>query len=182
MMTMQNSRDALRTEIQNQVREAVQAAKDAAAEAAQAGQAGQTGGSGGAGGATPKAPTAPQAPVALPPIPVGGGRLIIDKQGDRTVITSAALPPEMIPMARMAQETALGLMGLLAAIFILGPFARVLARRFDRRTEIKAAGASAQLLQQQLLQLQQSVDAMSLEVERISESQRFQSKLLNERS
>ena len=181
MLTMQNSREAVRTEIRNQVRDAVQAAQDAATEAAQAAQTGQTGGSGGAGGTTPGVPTAPQAPVALPPIPVGGGRLLIDKQGDRTVITSAALPPEILPIARMAQETALGLMGLLAAIFILGPFARVFARRFDRRTEIKVAGANAQLQQQQLLQLQQSVDAMSLEVERISESQRFQSKLLNDR-
>jgi hypothetical protein len=182
MMTMQNSRDALRTEIRNQVRDAVQAAQDAATEAAQAAQTGRTGGSGGAGGTTPGVPTAPQAPVALPPIPVGGGRLIIDKQGDRTVITSAALPPEILPIARMAQETAIGLVAILAAIFILGPFARVFARRVDRRTEIKAAGANAQLLQQQLVQLQQSVDAMSLEVERISESQRFQSKLLNDRS
>ncbi|MEK6612160.1 MAG: hypothetical protein AABZ29_05215 [Gemmatimonadota bacterium] len=175
---MQNSREAVRTEIRNQVRDAVQAAQDAATEAAQTAQTGQAGG--GAGGATPKAPVAPQAPVALPPIPVGGGRLIVDKQGDRTVITSAALPPEILPLARMAQETAIGFVAILAAIFILGPFARVFARRVDRRTEIKAAGANAQLLQQQLLQLQQSVDAMSLEVERISESQRFQSKLLND--
>ena len=180
MLTMQNSREAVRTEIRNQVRDAVQAAQDAATEAAQTAQTGQAGG--GAGGATPKAPVAPQAPVALPPIPVGGGRLIVDKQGDRTVITSAALPPEILPLARMAQETAIGFVAILAAIFILGPFARVFARRVDRRTEIKAAGANAQLLQQQLLQLQQSVDAMSLEVERISESQRFQSKLLNEGS
>jgi hypothetical protein len=65
---------------------------------------------------------------------------------------------------------------------ILGPFARMIARRFDRHTQIKAAGEHTQVLQQQLLQLQQSVDAMSLEVERISEAQRFQSKLLHEAS
>ena len=178
MLTMQNSREAVRTEIRNQVRDAVQAAQDAATEAAQTAQTGQAGG--GAGGATPKAPVAPQAPVALPPIPVGGGRLIVDKQGDRTVITSAALPPEILPLARMAQETAIGFVAILAAIFILGPFARVFARRVDRRTEIKAAGANAQLLQQQLIQLKQSVEGMWLEVERISESQRFKSKLLND--
>jgi hypothetical protein len=34
----------------------------------------------------------------------------------------------------------------------------------------------------QLEQLQQSVDAMSVEVERISESQRFQSKLMLEKN
>lgn len=172
MPMMQSTRDAVRTEIRDQVHSMVQAAQEAAQQAGQAPVvAGQS-----------KVPTAPQAPVALPPIPVGGGRLIVDKQGDRTVFTSAALPPEILPLAQMAQETALGLMGLLAAIFILGPFARVFARRFDRRTEIKVAGSHAQVQQQQLLQLQQSVDAMSLEIERISESQRFQSKLLNEKS
>ena len=170
MPTMQTSRDALRNEIRDQVRSAVAAAQEQAQQAGQVGRA-----------ATAKAPTAPQAPVALPPIPVGGGRLIVDKMGDRTVITSAALPPEVLPLARMAQETAIGFIGILAAIFILGPFASVFARRVDRRTEIRAAGANAQLLQQQLHQLQQSVDAMSVEVERISESQRFQAKLLNDR-
>jgi hypothetical protein len=162
MMT-QNSREAVRNEIRTQVQDAVQAAQDAA----NAGKAAQG-----------KAPTAPLAPLA--PIPVGGGRLIVEKRGDQTVFTTAATPPELMPLAQMAQETALGLMGLLAAIFIIGPFARMFARRMDRRTEISAAGANSQVLQQQLVQLQQSVDAMSIEMERISESQRFQSKLLNE--
>jgi hypothetical protein len=72
-------------------------------------------------------------------------------------------------------------MGLLAAIVILGPFARMWARRIETRPQVDVVGANAQLLQQQLLQLQQSVDAMAVEVERISESQRFQSKLLHEK-
>jgi len=129
----------------------------------------------------PPAPAAPQAPPALPAIPEGGGRLIIDRQGDRTTITSASLPPELLPMATMAKDTALGLMGLLAAIIILGPITRMIARRVERRPEMKATSNNAQLLQQQILHLQQSVDAMAVEVERISESQRFQSKLLFER-
>jgi hypothetical protein len=166
---MQNARPT-NAEIQQQVRSAVQEAVQAAT-AAQSGQP-----------TAPQPAKAPEAPVVLGPVPDGGGRMVIDKMGDRTVITTASMPPEMIPMARMAQETALGLMGLIAAMVILGPFARMIARRFDRHTEIKAAGQHAQVVQQQLLQLQQSVDAMSLEVERISESQRFQSKLLHEAS
>lgn len=130
---------------------------------------------------TPQVPGAPAAPVVLSRVPDGGGQLIIDKQGNRTVITSASLPPEVMQLANMAQETVFGLLGLLAVIVILGPFARMVARRMERRPEAIAAGDSARLLQQQLLQLQQSVDAMSVEVERISESQRFQSKLLHER-
>ena len=127
---------------------------------------------------------AAEAPVALPPIPQGGGRLIVDRVGDRTVFTTTAVPPEMMVLAQQAQETALGLMGLLLAIVILGPFARMWARRIENRGEmdaVGAVGANAQLQQQQLHQLQQSVDAMSVEVERIGESQRFQSKLLHDK-
>ncbi len=139
--------------------------------------------------AKPDAPPEPGAPTvgaqegqaALPPIPERGGRLIIDHQGDRTIITSASLPPELLPMATMAKDTALGLMGILAAIIILGPITRMIARRMEPRPEMKAASNNAQLLQQQILHLQQSVDAMAVEVERVSESQRFQSKLLFER-
>ena len=128
----------------------------------------------------PDAPDAPVAPV-LAPIPRGGGRIIIDKQGDRTVITTAALPGQIFPLARMAQETALGLMGLLAAIVILGPFARMFARRMEKRADMKGTVDQSRVLQDQIAQLQQSVDAMSVEVERIGESQRFQNKLLVEK-
>ena len=133
----------------------------------------------------PTAPEAPAAPVALPPVPRNGGRFTIHDGGDDKTITIEQVPPQLMPLARMAQETALGLMGLLAAIFILGPFARMIARRMERRPELRAAEQRDHLIQQQmrqLEQLQQSVDAMSVEVERISESQRFQSKLMVEKN
>lgn len=141
----------------------------------------------------PGAPTAPPAPViaggapasegpaTLTPIPEGGGRIIIDRQGDRTIFTTASLPPDVMLLTERAQETAFGLMGLLAVIVIFGPFARMWARRIEKRSELERVDHNAQLLQQQLMQLQQSMDAMSVEVERISESQRFQSRLLGER-
>ena len=131
----------------------------------------------------PTAPDAPAAPVARPAIPVDGGGFTVTKDGNDTHVTIQQVPPQLMPLARMAQETALGLMGLLAAIFILGPFARMIARRLERRPELRAAEQRDHLIQQQmhqLEQLQQSVDAMSVEIERISESQRFQSKLLFE--
>lgn len=133
----------------------------------------------------PTAPNAPAAPVARRAIPRDGGAFTVTKDGNDTHVTIEQMPPQLMPLASMAQETALGLMGLLAAIFILGPFARMIARRMERQPELRAALQRDQLIQQQmhqLEQLQQSVDAMSVEIERISESQRFQSKLMVEKS
>ena len=139
--------------------------------------------------AAPAAPTTPAiagapasaGPATLAPIPEGGGRIIIDRQGDRTIFTTASLPPDVMLLTERAQETAFGLMGLLAIIVIVGPFARMWARRIEKRAELERVDRNGQLLQQQLMQLQQSMDAMSVEVERISEAQRFQSRLLGDR-
>ena len=122
--------------------------------------------------------TAP-APVILRQIPRGGGQLIVERQGNQTVVTSAALPPDVWRMVRSVEQTAFGLMGLLAAIVILGPFARMWARRTERRAEMTPP-TELHTLHRQIEQLQQSIDTMSIEMERISESQRFQSKLLFE--
>jgi len=64
------------------------------------------------------------------------------------------------------------------AIIIIGlPLARAFARRMDRR------GGPAQIpneISSQLTHLNQAVDAIALEVERISEGQRFTTRLLSE--
>jgi hypothetical protein len=122
---------------------------------------------------------APEAPVVIRRIPDGGSQIIVERRGDQTVITSAALPPDVWRMVHNVEQTAFGLMGLLAAIVILGPFARMYARRTERRAQM-APSMELQTLHRQMEQLQQSVDTMSIEMERISESQRFQSKLLFE--
>jgi hypothetical protein len=118
-------------------------------------------------------------PLVIRRIPHGGSQIILDRRGDQTVITSAALPPDIWRIVRSVEQTALGFMGLLAAIVILGPFARMLARRTERRAQM-APSMELQTLHRQMEQLQQSVDTLSVEMERISESQRFQSKLLFE--
>jgi len=60
------------------------------------------------------------------------------------------------------------------------PLARAFARRMDRKAEIK--GAAGPDLTPHIRQLQDSVDAMAIELERISEGQRFTAKLMSERS
>ena len=60
------------------------------------------------------------------------------------------------------------------------PLVRALVRRFDRKTTaIRTAGPD---MTPQLRQLQESIDTMAIELERISEGQRFTSKLLAERA
>ncbi len=113
-------------------------------------------------------------------IPRNGGQCTIDDNGSSKTVTCSQLPPDVYRIVRSAEQTAIGLMALVAAIFILGPFARMIARRMERRAET-APSQDASALRHQLEQLQQSIDTMSIEVERISESQRFQSKLLFEK-
>lgn len=63
------------------------------------------------------------------------------------------------------------------AVVIVGlPIARAIGRRVDSENQARLSGTTG--LGPQLEQLQQSVDAMSIELERITESQRFQSKLM----
>ena len=56
------------------------------------------------------------------------------------------------------------------------PLARAFARRMDRRSDALASGTNT--LAPQIEQLQQSVDALAIEMERVTEAQRFQSKLM----
>jgi hypothetical protein len=64
-----------------------------------------------------------------------------------------------------------------AAIIIGLPLARAFARRMDRRS---APAEIAPQITTQLAQLNQAVDAIALEVERISENQRFTTRLLTD--
>ena len=66
-------------------------------------------------------------------------------------------------------------------ITILGlPLVRVLARRLDRRDA--PAPPSLAKIEERLGRLEAGVDAIAVEVERISEGQRFTTRLLAERS
>lgn len=83
------------------------------------------------------------------------------------------IPPEVVPLTAMS-------LAMLAVIFIGWPLSRAFARRLDRKAEIGTVRAGD--LQPQIRQLQESLDAMAVELERISEAQRFQAKLMAERA
>jgi hypothetical protein len=69
------------------------------------------------------------------------------------------------------------------SVFVLGPFSLAMARLVWKRGSSAPARAAVSdaATQNRLEALQQSVDAIALEVERISEGQRFVTKLLSER-
>jgi len=104
------------------------------------------------------------APVLAGPVPGGPGIIIQNPYGYR----NSGMPPEIA-------EISIAFFVMCAVIIIGWPLARAFARRMDRRSETTAAanpGVTAHLQR-----IEQAVDAMSIEVERISESQRFMAKL-----
>lgn len=141
----------LRDQIRQQVRDAVAASAQAEAQAGAA--------------AIPVPPTPPE----LRQFTIQG------PNGERTVI-GVPPPGEIIPP--QAVDISIAFFLMVAAIIIGLPIARAFARRMDRKS-----GGPAQIpreVTEQLTQINQAVDAIALEVERISEGQRFTTRLLAE--
>lgn len=70
------------------------------------------------------------------------------------------------------------------SVFVLAPLAIAIARLIWKRATNapRVSAATDQATQQRLEQLQQAVDAIAIEVERISEGQRFVTKIMSDRS
>jgi hypothetical protein len=127
-------------------------------------------------GATQAAP-APAAPGA-----VGQGQATQDQGTPQTVVIqpppyrdvrgNREIPDQVIPIIGMLTGT---LMAIVLGYPIIRLISRLIERRFDK-AYIKGANIEAQLRS-----LQESVDTMAIEIERIGESQRFQAKVLAER-
>jgi hypothetical protein len=81
-----------------------------------------------------------------------------------------------------AQETAIAITAIVS-IFVLAPLTIALARIIWKRASEPARPRQLESdqLQRRLDQLQNSVEAMAIEVERISEGQRFVTKILSDK-
>jgi hypothetical protein len=150
--------DAIRNNVQQQINSALSQAAAARAAAA-GGQAPVLAG-------TPPTPATP---------PEGRTFTIRDRNGTQTI----TLPPHVFEntIPQQAVDISIGFFLTIAIIIIGLPLARAFARRLDRR------GGTAQVsneVSSQLAHLNQAVDAIALEVERISEGQRFTARLLSE--
>jgi hypothetical protein len=112
-----------------------------------------------------------------PDVPSGGQTFTIRGPDGTKTIT---LPPHPFDNTIPPQVEDISIMFFLTigAIIIFLPLVRAFARRMDRR-----GGGTAQIpneVSSQLAHLNQAVDAIALEVERISEGQRFTTRLLSE--
>jgi len=72
----------------------------------------------------------------------------------------------------------LGFFAMVATIAVGAPLARAFAKRMERDAKTKIAPEVTSRLER----IEQAVDAIAIEVERISEGQRFTTKLLTERA
>jgi len=121
------------------------------------------------------AAAAAQGPVLAPAPPTGRTITFRGRDGTETI----TLPPHAFDntIPQQAVDISIGFFLTVALIIIGLPLARAFARRMDRR------GGTAQVsneVSSQLAHLNQAVDAIALEVERISEGQRFTTRLLSE--
>jgi hypothetical protein len=98
---------------------------------------------------------------------VGGTRTVVYQTGQSPPDMQHMIPPQAVDLA-------IGFFITCAVMVIGWP----IARAFGRRIEGRGAGAAVDAgVSEQLQRIEHAVDAMSIEVERISESQRFMAKL-----
>lgn len=109
------------------------------------------------------------------------GKSLLSVEG----ITTTAIEP---PPARSRRDIPGGVVDIAQTIatmimlsVVLGPLARAVARRIERRPMSTPAALPPEV-SQRLAAIEQAVESVAVEVERISEGQRFTTKLLSERT
>jgi hypothetical protein len=141
-------------ELRDQIRESIRAAREAAIDARNAqrdaNQARMQSG-------LPAIPPIPPVP-AIPQIP--GVQVHVGNQGP-------VIPPQAV-------DIAIGFFVMCAVMIIGWPLARAFGRRLERSGP---AAAVSPAVAEQLQRIEHTVEAMAIEVERISESQRYLAKL-----
>ena len=149
----QTTREQIREQVRQSIQDANQAARDAAQAARDANQAARD-----AGSAFPAIPAPP-----APPAPFGG--FTIQNTGHNGF---GGMPPQVVDISIAFFIT--------CAVMVIGwPIARAFGKRIERRGPSEAALDAGST--EQLQRIERAVDAMAIEIERISESQRFMARL-----
>lgn len=148
--------DVSRDQLREQIRETVRGAQIAAEEAARDAQQAQGSGAG-------------PVVVGVPPVPPLPGI----PSTSVSVHRGNEIPPQV-------ETISIAFFVTIAAIIIGLPIMRAIARRIERGTPV--APPMPREVSEKLQQITHSVEAIAIEVERISEGQRFTAKLLAEQS
>lgn len=110
----------------------------------------------------------------------------VDKQlaaADKAVSTAAAVPGAVVEQPREEYHGPPDAVFILPALFIVGvlfPLSIAFARRIWKRGSSAVAAAFPAELAERLDRLDQSVDSIAIEVERIGEGQRFVTRVMSE--
>lgn len=110
----------------------------------------------------------------------GGGRTItLGSDGGRTITMVPPRAPEGFnDIPKNVRDLSLVFIVAVALTMIFAPLVRAWARGIDRRG---SAASQAPDMRAQLERMERAIDTMAVEVERISEGQRFATRLLAER-
>jgi hypothetical protein len=149
--TTAQTSDQLRNQIRQTVRDATQAAEEAAAQAK----------------ASHRAITSDGGVISIP-----GGPQIYLPGSTSPGFHQPVIPPQVEPIS-------IAFFAMIAIIVVGVPLMRAVARRIDRGTPV--AAPIPKEVRDQLQQISHSVDAIAIEVERISEGQRFTTKMLSDK-
>ncbi|MBV9880607.1 MAG: hypothetical protein JO180_08925 [Gemmatirosa sp.] len=113
----------------------------------------------------------------------GPGSGAIARLAQQQAHNAVASFPPFIPEREQIPDGVVPLVGmifsLIAATIIFFPIARAYARRMDRKTAATPAGGPDMSLR--FDRIEQAIETMAVEVERVSEAQRYSAKLLTER-
>ncbi len=157
------------------VREAGNAARNAARDAARADQAARTSSD----QPPPARASDNNATIVIPSdrgddihISVDGGGIHV-RQGDH----NTTIPVQDV-VPRGAVQMTYAISAALIAIAIVGPIVRFFVRRYERRSFSAKVSADVQA---RLDAMERNIDTVALEMERVSEGQRFTNKLLEQR-
>ena len=102
---------------------------------------------------------------------------------NRAVRSSVVVQPSSFGRAMNIDPDAVTAVFVMASVGLIVPISVGLARRLWRRPAAPVAPREAELVSSARLdRLEQSVDAIAIEIERISEGQRFVTRLLSERA
>ena len=146
--------DVSREQLKQDIRQTVRDAQDAVRSSREAAQAARE----------HRVIVGPMAPVLAPGIPPMPGHTVEQFGFDN----SNLIPSQAVDIAQ-------GFFVMLAIIVVGFPLARAFGKRIERRGETTPAISPA--LTDQLQRIEHAVESMAIEVERISESQRFMVKL-----